>query len=77
MTMHRILTCAEGNGANNGVCPVGSEPVLITGYIQTEAPFSGTGQVGEAFSAGFGFVLFFYLVGAGVGAVLRLFRERY
>lgn len=73
--MHQILTCVEGNGNNNGVCPVGYEPVLVTGYIQTDSSF-GTGQTGEAFSLGFGLVLFFYLMGVGAGAVLRLFREQ-
>lgn len=75
MTMHKILTCIEKSGANNGVCPVGFEPLLVTGYIQTETPLFDAGQIQDAFNAGFIVVFSFYVLGLGVGAVIKVFKS--
>ncbi len=75
MTMHNLLTCVEDTGANSGICPDGYKPVLVTGYVQTTDVSFDAGQMEDAFNAGFIIVLCFYLLGACVGAVVRVFRS--
>lgn len=73
--MQRVLTCVEGLADGLGICPVGQGLKIVEGYILTSDPTAfDASTAAEFFAAGFGPVLFCYLVAAGAGAMIRLFK---
>ena len=73
--MQRMLTCVEGLSDELGICPEGQGLKLVEGYVYSSDPttFDASTAV-EFFAAGFGPVLCCYLIAAGAGAMIRLFK---
>lgn len=73
--MQRVLTCVEGLADGLRICPVGQGLKIVEGYILTSDPTTfDASTAAEFFAAGFGPVLCCYLIAAGAGAMIRLFK---
>ncbi len=73
--MSQVLTCVEGLTDAAGICPEGQGIKLVEGYILPNEPATfDASTAAEFFAAGFGPVLCCYLIAAGAGAMIRLFK---
>ena len=71
----RLLACVEGLADGLGICPDGQGIKVVEGYVLPSEPAAfDASTAAEFFAAGFGPVLCCYLVAAGAGAMIRLFK---
>lgn len=79
--VQKVLVCQSSQTSDNlGLCPSGQSLVAIDAYIlapssqdELDSPMDYA-LLGQYFSFGFCSIIFFWAVGKGIGAVLRVVR---